>query len=343
MDRRNPISDDRLPGASEAFTQAIFDGADAIRRYERKRLRRRAFALAAAALMLVCAGLGAALVTLNAPRPDTVVAARPSLTTAPTDAPAPEAEEAPEDDGNALASADTGLTALTDDGRALEFSPTGLVVLTDTGPFVPGEWVVLTKDDGGLDYGLHVPFFEQASADARAVGTVVGMQVKYLGDAEDGFAKVQLAGIDGYVYASCLRRPPVAAAWDPNDGLAVAEATLYITNSSGKVVTQLIEDSDHALSCYALRKLLDTATPADGAYPDAPMGALLVVCMRNPDTVEYRESGVEKYDRVVRFALPCDGTPVLQAEGGGRYTVSEPDWRLFWDIFVQLEAEKWEP
>lgn len=320
MDRRNPITDDRLPGASEAFTQAIFDGADAIRRYERGRARRRIAALTVAALLLIGVGLGAALVTLNAPKPDTVVAARPSLTAAPTDTPTPEEYD-----------------------RVYEFDPTGLEVLTDAGPFAPGEWVVLTNADGALDYGLHVPFREQPVADARTVDTVVGMQVRYLGDAEDGFANIRFAGIDGYVEANCLRRPPKAAAWDTEDGLTVAEATLYITNSSGKAVTQLIEDSDHALSCYALRKLLDSATLADSAYPDAPMGALLVVCLRNPDTVEYRESGVEKYDRVVRFALPCDGTPVLQAEDGGRYTVSEPDWRLFWDIFVQIEAEKWEP
>ena len=318
MDERRRALSERLPEASEEFTRAIWDGADSIHRYERRRRRILTAALSAAAFMLVAVGLGAAIARLNAPRPDHV-----SLSA-----------------GHGVAAVSPAPTQTAP--RSTVDPDSGSTILLDDGPFEAGEWLCLTDQDGLLVYGLRVPFYEQPSADARSVDAVSGMLVRYLGDAGNGFARVAFSGAEGYVEARYLRRSDVPATLEEGRGWTVVEARLYLTDEQGHTLSDYIDEAD-TVAAYALLNLLEGVEPADPAQSEsAPFGALLVVRLRDADAPEYAENGSERFVELT-YMLPRHGQNLLLARDGSLYAfpAAGSGANAFWDIFPVVKAELW--
>ena len=139
-----------LPPASDAFTRAILDGAEAIYRHERRRRRRARLALAAAAVALIGIGLGVALDRLSAPRPDTtvltvnpdsVVKAGDRGQSAEQPSPTPGVDATPEPENAPEATVKSRIDP-----------ESGWEYLLDDGPFEPGEWLVVTDADGCVSF-----------------------------------------------------------------------------------------------------------------------------------------------------------------------------------------------
>ena len=328
MDDRQGAYRDRLPEASEAFTQAILRGGDGIRRWERRQRLAPRLALLAAAVVLLALGLGVALARLNAPKPDnTVLSLGPGAL--PSDAKSAGATPAPTESPEA--------------GEKWRIDPvSGWEYLLDDGPFEAGEWLVLTEADGCMAYGLNVPFSKRPEADARSARAVVGMMVRYLGPAEGGFARVAFSGQEGYVPGENLRRGVSLPSLE-GGSFELDEAALYITDREGDCRAAFVISSDaydEAVTAYALKKILESLEPVDpAAYESEPFGAVLVARMLNADDPSL-ENGVAKLTSL-RLNLPRTGTLVLLAEDGQMYRVPPEEERLFWSIFRDILAETW--
>lgn len=332
MDDRRGAFRDRLPEASEGFTEAILAGGEAIRRHENRRGRVRRIALVAAAFALLAVGLGAAIHRLGAPKPDNVVlSVNPdSVVTEEEKArlratASPEPTREPEEDAKSWIDPDSGWEYLLDDG-----------------PFEPGEWLVVTDSDGCLSYGLIVSFLEQPSDQARSIHMVPGMQVRYLGDAGNRFSRVIFAGTEGYVATQYLRRGAPMPELEEGRSWVISEADLYLTDSLGEVHHWLVDDNE-PVATYALQKLLEQARPIEDAslaetYADEPLGALLLLRMQDADEPLQWENGTERFVDV-RYAMSRGGLLLFQGEDGSRRQIFSVDGRFFWSIFP--EAEEW--
>lgn len=326
MDDRRGVYRDGLPEASDAFIQAIIEGGEDIRRYERRRRRAAKVALAAAAFALVALGLGAALRQLSAPRPDNVVL---SVN--------PDSVVTDEEKAAARATAEPTETPVADEKTWIDPN-SGWEYLLDDGPFEAGEWLVVTDADGCLAYGFQVDFRERPSGQARSIEVVPGMQVCYLGEADAGFSRVNFAGTDGYVETKYLRRGAAVPELDEAREWVISEACLYLVDSLGERHLWTVDDNN-AVETYALQKLLEGAQPlAEGEGANAPLGALLLVRMQDADAPMRWENGAERFIEL-RYAMASDGNLVFRREDGSRWAIPAAGSRFFWSVFP--EAEGW--
>lgn len=324
MDERQRENGELLPEASEAFTRAILDGADDIYRYRARQRRVRRLALAAAALVVLAVSGGLLLNRWRAPRPDTVLAPNPTgAVVRPTATPQPEPTLRP--------------------SRIDE--ETGWEYLEDAGPFDEGEWLVLTDADGWLNYGGYVPFHEQASPKSRCVNAVTGMRVQYLGQADEGFARVLFAGQEGYVPADQLRRGAPGPELDGEARYLLDHAALYATDPLGRCRVVCIDiDGENTVKAYALQKLLEDLVPAEDAEP-GPMNALLLARFLDP-TDDIYPNGAPKYVDL-RLALSLDEGDYLFMDEEGRLLTGDSarnalggiDDTIFWTIFHGIYDE----
>jgi len=358
----------RLPEASEGFTRAILEGAGRVRRYELRHGRRARLALLAATFALIALGIGMAANRLASPRADRVaLSANPDSVdgggeasgktgeTRPTPAPeeavnpgkpaeqpsifentpapiheaegevsdAPEAEEAQAEVPDAPAA----------------YILDGITYLTDDGPFKAGDRLVLTNDQGGIVYGMGVDFFELPTLNSRYADALSGMQVIYLGEGENGFARVRFAGNEGYVKAACLRRGVPLPSLGEKSGWEVYKATLFLTNAHGSICIDSVSD---ALSCYALYKLLEGLAPA-GELPAASTstGMLLVVHLKVDETEEEAAQKAQLRLTMDKRGSLDTGTLEWITEDGKRYTLSDTETRMFWSMFPDIKREMW--
>lgn len=330
MDKREQDRSELLPEASEGFTRAILDGADDIYRYRTRQRRVRRLALAAAALVLLAVGVGLLLDRWNAPRPDTVLAPNPTgVVAVPTATPQPTATPRPEP---------TLRPSRIDAESGWEY-------LDDAGPFEEGEWLVLTDADGCLAYGGYVPFHEQPSPKSRCVNAVNGMRVRYLGQADEGFARVLFAGQEGYVPADQLRRGAPGPELDGEARYLLDHAALYATDPLGRCRAVFIDiDGENTVKAYALQKLLEDLVPAEDAEP-GPMNALLLARFLDP-TDDIYPNGAPKYVDL-RLALSLDEGDYLFMDEEGRLLTGDSarnalggiDDTIFWTVFHGIYAD----
>ena len=317
MDERQRDNSAMLPEASERFTRAILDGADDICRLRARRGRALKLALAAAVLVVLAVGVGLALDRWRAPRPDNVLAPNPQGTVAvgPTATPEPQPTLRP--------------------GRIDEES--GWEYLEDAGPFGEGEWLVLTDADGCLNYGGYIPFHELPSPKSRCVNAMSGMRVQYLGEADEGFARVLFAGQEGYVPADQLRRGASGPTFNGNALYILDHAALYATDGLGRNRAAFIDNADEeSVRAYALQKLLEDLAPAEDAEPGA-MNALLLARFVDPADDAY-PNGVQKYVDL-RLGLTLDeGEYLFMDEEGRLYRGGGIDATLFWTLFNDIDA-----
>ena len=347
MDERKRDGSGRLPPASDEFTRAILAGADDIYRYQRKRRRRALLSLGVAAALLLAVGVGAALGRLRAPRPDNVVTAVDPDSAIPDGSgegtARPDASPGPDASRAEKARPEAQSVPPEETLRTPEATPSvneaGLEVLTDAGPFEAGEWLVLTQADGSLAYGNGIEFFEKPSQMSRSVEGYVGMLVKYLGDAEEGFSHVEFCGQPGYVYTQWLRRGAPLPTLDPNKRYTVHSAALFLTDNLGESHAQYIYDSD-TLAAYALQGLLealepDPDPPEGGELADMAIDMLLVVALQEEGrtSLDATENGA---DATLRLHLSREGDFRLMAEDGSWYVASDTYERVFTTIFSEL-------
>ena len=330
-DRRGAYRD-RLPEASDAFEQAILRGGEDIRRYERRRRRAPGLALVAAAIMLLAVGLGVAVSRLNAPKPDNVaLSVNPESVVTEAEKARLRAERTPESTQEPEA-----------DARSRVDPDSGWEYLLDDGPFGEGEWLVVTDADGCLSYGLVIPFREKPSDQARSVEMNAGMQVRYLGEAENGFARVDFAGRDGYVALENLRRGAETPALAAGHAWYLDMAELFMVDSLGKAHVFQVNSDGEKLACYALQRLLETMTPLpEGLYPDVSYGGMLLARYQDADIPMTFENGAERFVEV-RYALPANGDFLLRTEDGSRYYLPNSQDRFFWSVFPEAEALIWQ-
>lgn len=334
MNERRRERGELLPPASDGFTRGMLAGAADIRRHELKRKRRARYIMAAAALALLAVGLGVAVRSLNAPRPDNVVqpVSPNRVIAAPTDAPTPTPE----------ATDDPGAWELVDTPQAREDPEYGRIFLLDDGPFELGDWLCLTSKDGMLDYGLNVPIYQTPSFDdTHQAAATVGMMVQYVEAAGNGFSKVRFAGIEGYVETASLRRGVATPL--PEGNYVISEADLFFTGHNGRIYLQTLFEEDDVAN-YALLKLLGTLKAANppiaGQYADLPFGAVLVVDLQDAEHPMFYPNGTERFIRL-SFALPRNGSMVLMQGDGSLYTFSQTDASFFWSIFGVIREELW--
>lgn len=328
-----------LPPASDAFTRAILDGAEAIYRHERRFRRRARLALAAAAVALIGIGLGVALDRLSAPRPDTtvltvnpdsVVKAGDRGQSAEQPSPTPGVDATPEPENAPEATVKSRIDP-----------ESGWEYLLDDGPFEPGEWLVVTDADGCMSYGLYIAFRENPSAQARSVELTAGMRVRYSGEAENGFASVNFAGLDGYVELKNLRRGADVPVLDEEREWRIDMAELFMIDILGKMHVFNVYDDAEGLACYALQKLLETMAPLpEGMYPDAPYGGLLLVRYQDAENPMTFANGAERFVEV-RYAMSTDGVFMPMTEDGTRYFLPDSQDRFFWSVFPGAEDVLW--
>ena len=327
MDKREQDNSHLLPEASEGFTRAILDGADDIERYRARQGRVRRLALAAAALVVLAVGIGLLLNRWNAPRPDTVLAPNPTgVIDRSTATPEPTATHQPQP---------TLRPSWIDAESGWEY-------LDDAGPFGEGEWLVLTDADGCLAYGGYVPFHEQPSPKSRCVNAVNGMRVQYLGQADEGFARVLFAGQEGYVPADQLRRGAPGPGLDGEARYILDHAELYATDALGRCRGAFIDiDGEDTAKAYALQKLLEDLVPTEDAEP-GPMNALLVARFQDPADDTY-PNGIPKYVDL-RLALTLDEASYLFMDEEGRLLTADSahnalggiDDMIFWTLFHSI-------
>lgn len=334
-DRRQNRS---LPEASDAFAQAILNGGARVKRYE----RRRRWTAAAAAFAVVAVGLIAALGRLNAPRPDTAVApadpravvsgAEPEQ--AQTEPELEQAQTVPEPEETAPSPAMVQIPEESGYSYVLD------VAFSQDGPFEAGEWAVVCGASGGIDNGNRtVWFYEQPDEASSRAEMVQGMRAQYLGDAENGFARVRFEGMEGYIELKHLAHGGSVPEMDPSKHLELSFATLALTDSHGSVREEMILHR-RELGAYALLKLLEELEPADPAqYENAPFGAMLRVSLWDPDHPEYDENGwLRMTERF--FSIPRDGTFAVMAEDGTIYS-GESGATFFWTVFPEIWAATW--
>ena len=334
-DRRQNRS---LPEASDAFAQAILNGGARVKRYE----RRRRWTAAAAAFAVVAVGLIAALGRLNAPRPDTAVApADPrAVVSGAEPEPAqtepepeqvqtvPEPEEAAPSPAMVQIPEESGYSYVLD------------VAFSQDGPFEAGEWAVVCGASGGIDNGNRtVWFYEQPDEASSRAEMVQGMRAQYLGDAENGFARVRFEGMEGYIERKHLAHGGPVPEMDPSKRPEVFYASLSITDRQGVVQEDSIHRNHDRLQCYALARLLEELEPADSAeYDGAPFGAALRVTLWDENAPEYNADGTMKM--IERFfSVPTDRTAALMAEDGTVWAGRADTATLLRSIFPQAWEE----
>ncbi|MDO4867286.1 MAG: hypothetical protein Q4C10_12095 [Clostridia bacterium] len=221
----------------------------------------------------------------------------------------------------------------------LEANENGVTTLLGQGPFTPGQRVVLTDEEGMLVYGLQIKMYEFPSLPSRSVRAVVGMQVVYLGDAGNGFARVSFAGREVYVEKKYLRQGVSPTVPEDGRNWVIAEAELFITTSTGAVELESIEED--TVHPYALKKLLCALEPADPAdYADVPLGAVLLVFLRDADAPVPDEGGYERFT-ALRFAMPKNGAVALMTEDGRVFVPPEAEAPYFWSIFPATARLAW--
>ncbi len=221
----------------------------------------------------------------------------------------------------------------------LEANENGVTTLLGQGPFAPGQRVVLTDEEGMLIYGLQIKMYEFPSVPSRSVRAVAGMQVVYLGNAGNGFARVSFAGREVYVEKKYLRQGVSPTVPEDGRNWVIAEADLFITTSTGAVELESIEED--TVHPYALKKLLCALEPADPAdYADVPLGAVLVVFLRDADVPVSDEGGYERFT-ALRFAMPKNGAVALMTEDGRVFVPPEAEAPYFWSIFPESARLAW--
>lgn len=221
----------------------------------------------------------------------------------------------------------------------LEANENGVTTLLGQGPFTPGQRVVLTDEEGMLIYGLQIKMYEFPSVPSRSVRAVAGMQVVYLGNAGNGFARVSFAGREVYVEKKYLRQGVSPTVPEDGRNWVIAEADLFITTSTGAVELESIEED--TVHPYALKKLLCALEPADPAdYADVPLGAVLVVFLRDADVPVSDEGGYERFT-ALRFAMPKNGAVALMTEDGRVFVPPEAEAPYFWSIFPESARLAW--
>ena len=221
----------------------------------------------------------------------------------------------------------------------LEANENGATILLGQGPFTPGQRVVLTDEEGMLIYGLQIKLYEFPSLPSRSVRAVAGMQVVYLGDAGNGFARVSFAGREVYVENKYLRQGVPLPVPEDGRNWMIAEAELFITTSTGAVELESIEED--TVQPYALKKLLCALEPADPAdYAAVPLGAVLLVFLRDVDVPMSDEGGYERFV-TLRFAMPKNGAVALMTEDGRVFVPPEAEAPYFWSIFPETARLAW--
>ena len=90
-----------------------------------------------------------------------------------------------------------------------------------------------------------------------------------------------------------------------------------------------------------LKKLLCAMEPADPAdYADVPLGAVLVVFLRDAVVPVSDEGGYERFT-ALRFAMPKNGAVALMTEDGRVFVPPEAEAPYFWSIFPETAQLAW--